>query len=205
MREEAVRGNLTLRHAEGHRGERPRRRQARDLRVERHVRVGLEVLLRQHRAVARHGNLQQHAGHRAERQRAGAALARGVHVDEDKRAHCQEHGAEHVPLQRRLLGALQPPDHQRGDEELRLQQHLVDTAAERRHREHLEEVAQGIDGANHAEDGEALRLPARAHTLHAVDGVRHQVHEQHREHLVHRDWRVPRVEDLAVRLGRVDQ
>mmetsp|Transcript_78328 Transcript_78328/g.201681 ORF Transcript_78328/g.201681 Transcript_78328/m.201681 type:complete len:310 (+) Transcript_78328:317-1246(+) len=67
VREEAIFMHLALGRAHQHRSKGPGSREAGDLREQRHVCIGLQVLLGQHRAVAGHGHLEQHSCHCAKR------------------------------------------------------------------------------------------------------------------------------------------
>mmetsp|Transcript_49909 Transcript_49909/g.140704 ORF Transcript_49909/g.140704 Transcript_49909/m.140704 type:complete len:402 (+) Transcript_49909:417-1622(+) len=137
--------------------------------------VLLHVLVREHRAEARDDDLEHdhadaedvvHVHGPAARRRAFAAVlevARG-HVH----AHRDHHRGQDGPLQAGLLRALDPPHHQRRDEELALQQHLVRVPADRREGGHLEDVADGVHDAEHGKDLHRGRVPRPLPLLHAA-------------------------------------
>mmetsp|Transcript_2968 Transcript_2968/g.8201 ORF Transcript_2968/g.8201 Transcript_2968/m.8201 type:complete len:524 (+) Transcript_2968:263-1834(+) len=204
--EEAVGHHLRIHHAGQQRGQHPRGGQARDLCRQRHVLVLLQVLFRQHRAVAGGRHLEQRAQDGAHGHRAGAAAAVGAaHVHQHESAGGDEQRDQHVPLQGGLPGALEPPHQQGSDQQLRLQQSLVHPAAERGHGQHLQGVPERVHSANHPEDGQALRLPALPDAGHAVAPERRQVHQDDRQELVHEYGRIFGVEDLAALLRGVDE
>mmetsp|Transcript_17619 Transcript_17619/g.46922 ORF Transcript_17619/g.46922 Transcript_17619/m.46922 type:complete len:252 (+) Transcript_17619:639-1394(+) len=160
MCEEPFLLDLRLHAAHQQRGHRPSGCKAGNLGVERHIRKGLQVLLREHRAIARNRHLEHYAHHPHRWQGTSAATAVGTLVHQNEATHCQKHGKEHMPLQAALPGSLEPPQHQGSDQQLCLQQHLVDAPAKLRHGLHLKEVTQRIDGADEPEDRHAPGLPA---------------------------------------------
>mmetsp|Transcript_101053 Transcript_101053/g.290017 ORF Transcript_101053/g.290017 Transcript_101053/m.290017 type:complete len:202 (-) Transcript_101053:124-729(-) len=97
--EEAIVLDLRLKAEEhiGHHG--PSCGHAGDLGRQRHVRKSFQVLLRQHRAIARHGDLNHHAKHGPQRQTPGGGTGGGAAlVDNDKATRGDEHQQQHVPL-----------------------------------------------------------------------------------------------------------
>ena len=125
----------------------------------------LHVLVGQDGAEAGDRHLQQHV-HDAHEGDAAGAVAGGAAADH-VHAHGEHHQGEDVPLQAALLGALDGPHHERRDEELGLQEHLVGGAAEGAHARHLEVVAERVEEADEGEDLHRRRLPDGLPLSHA--------------------------------------
>mmetsp|Transcript_16837 Transcript_16837/g.35156 ORF Transcript_16837/g.35156 Transcript_16837/m.35156 type:complete len:267 (+) Transcript_16837:72-872(+) len=141
-REEAVLPGPAVDEGEHQDGDEPGTLELHNLHIDRLVLEVLHELVGENRAEARDRDLHQDVddAHDGDAVAAAAAAAAADHVD----AHGEHDEQEDVPLQGRLLRALDAPHHQRRDDKLRLQQDLVGSASKAAHACHLQVVAQGI-------------------------------------------------------------